>query len=115
MKPYYITETSFQELYLPRLYEAGFRRAEHYPANYYKKDNIVIQVYIDTIFVERVNKFPPPAEDQVISLISTQQCFIKYKYWNIPADIVVNYLCGDLQKIEMNVENYMLERALAVL
>ena len=111
----YITKNSFQELYLPRLYEAGFRRAEHYPANYYKKDDIIIQVYVDTILVERVNKFPPPAEDQVISLISTQQRFIKYKYCHIPADIVVDWLCGDLQKIELNAENYMNERALETL
>ena len=102
-------------LHRAQLKRAGFVQEGDY--NFIKGD-FVVEMYHNTVFVNRVynelDAFNAPGSYR-IPLISSDKGFESYKYRNIPPKKVVDWLCGDLTKLEMNVENYLLSKFLEVL
>jgi hypothetical protein len=102
-------------LHRAQLKRAGFVQEGDY--NFIKGD-FVVEMYHNTVFVNRVynelDAFNAP-RSYGIPLISSAKGFENYKYRNIPPKKVVDWLCGDLTKLEMNVENYLLSKSLEVL
>lgn len=102
-------------LHRAQLKRAGFVQEGDY--NFIKGD-FVVEMYHNTVFVNRVynelDAFNAPGPYR-IPLISSDKGFESYKYRNIPPKKVVDWLCGDLTKLEMNVENYLLSKSLEVL
>ena len=108
--------TIADKLHRIQLKRAGFVQEGDY--NFIKGDYIV-EMYHNAVFVERVfhdltNDHSERASYR-IHLISTDKGFESYRYMDIPLKKVVEWLCGDLTKIEMNVENYLLTKSLEVL
>lgn len=101
---------NYCETYLPKLNAAGFKPVGGLPC-YYEKDDIVIQVYTDSIFVERRNT----TNTEMLPVIAEHKRFVRYDYRGIPASIIVSWLCGDLNKLEMNAENYFLTKSIDTL
>lgn len=79
------------------------------------KGDFVVEMYRNTVFVNRVFNSHEERKSYQIPLISTDKGFASYKYKDIPPKKVVEWLCGDLTKLEMNVENYLLSKSLEVL
>ena len=99
-------------LHRAQLKRAGFVQEGDY--NFIKGD-FIVEMYHNTVFVNRVyDAFNAPRSYR-IPLISSDKGFKSYKYRNIPPKKVVDWLCGDLTKLEMNVENYLLSKSLEVL
>ena len=102
-------------LHRAQLKKAGFVQEGDY--NFIKGD-FIVEMYRNTVFVNRVynelDAFNEPGSYR-IPLISSDKGFESYKYRNIPPKKVVDWLCGDLTKLEMNVENYLLSKSLEVL
>lgn len=102
-------------LHRAQLKKAGFVQEGDY--NFIKGD-FIVEMYRNTVFVNRVynelDAFNAPGSYR-IPLISSDKGFESYKYRNIPPKKVVDWLCGDLTKLEMNVENYLLSKSLEVL
>ena len=104
--------TIADKLHRVQLKRAGFVQEGDY--NFIKGD-FIAEMYHNTVFVNQVfNKHDKRISYQ-IPLISTDKGFKSYKYNNIPPKKVVEWLCGDLSKLEMNVENYLLSKSLEVL
>lgn len=108
--------TIADKLHRAQLKRAGFVQEGDY--NFIKGD-FVVEMYRNTVFVNQVfhdltNDHTDRASYQ-IPLISTDKGFASYKYKDIPPKKVVEWLCGDLTKLEMNVENYLLSKSLEVL
>lgn len=102
-------------LHRAQLKIAGFVQEGDY--NFIKGD-FVVEMYHNTVFVNRVynelDAFNTPRSYR-ISLISSDKGFESYKYRDIPPKKVIEWLCGDLTKLEMNVENYLLSKSLETL
>ena len=99
----------FGTAYIPRLEKAGFRRAMNGVIDIYSKDGIFVIVEPDMLTVEKMGGDVP------VSLAITCPFYRKYRYENIPAPLLVGWLCDDLTKLEMNLENYVNGRALETL
>lgn len=99
----------YRTAYIPRLEQAGFRRIVHAVVDIYGKDGIYVIVEPDMLAVEKMGGFVP------VSLAVTGPFYSKYRYENIPAPILVGWLCDDLTRLEMNLENYRTETALETL
>ena len=103
-------------LYRAQLKIVGFVQEGDY--NFIKGD-FIVEMYHTTVFVERVfhglTKDHSERASYRIPLISTVKGFESYKYRDIPPKKVIEWLCGDLTKLEMNVENYLLSKSLEVL
>lgn len=94
--------------YIPRLEQAGFKRVESSAGiDIYGKDGIFVIVEPDMLAVEKMGGF--------VSLAVTCPFYSKYRYENIPAPLLVGWLCDDLPRLEMNLENYANRRALETL
>ena len=94
--------------YIPRLVQAGFKRVPGGKGlDIYSKDGIFVIVEPDMLAVEKMGGF--------VSLAITSLFYGKYRYENIPAPILVKWLCDDLPRLEMNLENYANRRALETL
>lgn len=102
-------------LHRAQLKRAGFVQEGDY--NFIKGD-FVVEMYHNTVFVNRVynelDAFNAPRSYR-IHFISTDKGFESYKYRDIPPKKVIEWLCGDLTKLEMNVETYLLSKSLDVL
>ena len=96
--------------YIPRLEQAGFKRVAS-PAgiDIYGKDGIFVIVEPDMLAVEQMGGIVP------VSLAVTCPFYFKYRYENIPAPLLVEWLCDDLPRLEMNLENYANRQALETL
>ena len=70
------------------------------------KHGIFVSIEPDMLFVEKVG-----SQNQV-SLACTKKWYGKYKYEDIPIPVLTDWLCGDLTKLEMKLENYANNRAL---
>ena len=101
---------NYQEIYLPKLKAVGFKTVGGLPY-YYEKEDIVIQVYTDSIFVERRNA----SNTEMLPVMAEHERFIRYNYRGIPASEIVSWICDDLSKLEIKAENYMLSNSLEVL
>lgn len=103
-------------LYRAQLKIVGFVQEGDY--NFIKGD-FIVEMYHTAVFVERVfhdlTKDHSERASYRIPLISTDKGFESYKYRDIPPKKVIEWLCGDLTKLEMNVENYLLSKSLEVL
>lgn len=99
-------------LHRAQLKRAGFVQEGDY--NFIKGD-FIVEMYHNTVFVNQVFNDHNERTSYRIPLISTDKGFESYKYKDIPPKKVVDWLCGDLTKIEMNVENYLLSKSLEVL
>lgn len=99
-------------LHRAQLEKAGFVQEGDW--NFIKGD-FVVEMYHNAVFVNRVynelDVFNTPRSYR-ISLISSDKGFESYKYRDIPPKKVIEWLCGDLTKLEMNVENYLLSKSL---
>lgn len=100
------------ELHRAQLKRAGFVQEGDY---HFRKGDFIAEMYHNTVFVNQVFKDHGERTSYRIPLISTDKGFGSYKYKGIPLKKVVEWLCGDLTKIEMNVENYLLSKSLEVL
>lgn len=102
-------------LHKAQLEKAGFVQEGDW--NFIKGD-FVVEMYHNAVFVNRVynelDAFNTPRSYR-ISLISSDKGFESYKYRDIPPKKVIEWLCGDLTKLEMNVENYLLSKSLETL
>ena len=102
-------------LHRAQLKKAGFVEEGDY--NFIKGD-FVVEMYHNMVFVNRVynelDAFNAPRSYR-ISLISSDKGFESYKYRDIPPKKVIEWLCGDLTKLEMNAENYLLSKSFEVL
>lgn len=102
-------------LHRAQLKRAGFVQEGDYN---FVKDDFVVEMYHNTVFVNQVfnelNAFNEPRFYR-IPLISTDKGFESYKYKDIPPKKVVDWLCSDLNRLEMNAENYLLSKSLEVL
>ena len=91
-------------LHRAQLKKAGFMQEGDW--NFIKGD-FIVEMYRNTVFVNRV--FHDLTKDHTerasyrIPLISSDKGFEGYKYMDIPPKKVIEWLCGDLSKIEMNV------------
>lgn len=103
-------------LHRAQLKKAGFVQEGDY--NFIKGD-FIVEMYHNTVFVNQVfNDLTNVHSERAsyrIPLISTDKGFETYKYRDIPPKKVIEWLCGDLTKLEMNVENYLLTKSLEVL
>ena len=103
-------------LHRAQLEKAGFVQEGDW--NFIKGD-FIVEMYHNAVFVNRV--FHDLTKDHTerasyrIPLISSDKGFESYKYRDIPLKKVIEWLCGDLTKIEMNVENYLLSKSLEAL
>ena len=103
-------------LHRAQLKKAGFVQEGDW--NFIKGD-FVVEMYRNTVFVNQV--FLDLTNDHTertsyrIPLISTNKGFESYKYKDIPLNKVVEWLCNDLTKLEMYVENYLLSKSLEAL
>lgn len=102
-------------LHRAQLEKAGFVQEGDWN---FTKGDFVIEMYHNAVFVNRVynelDAFNAPRSYR-IPLISSDKGFESYKYRDIPLKKVIEWLCGDLTKLEMNVENYLLSKSLEVL
>lgn len=103
-------------LHRAQLKKAGFVQEGDW--NFLKGD-FIVEMYRNTVFVNQVvhdltNDHTERASYR-IPLISTDKGFESYKYRDIPPKKVIEWLCGDLTKLEMNVMNYFLTKSLEVL
>lgn len=103
-------------LHRAQLKKAGFVQEGDY--NFIKGD-FIVEMYHNAVFVEQVvNDLTNDHTERAsyrIHLISTDKGFESYKYIDIPPKKVIEWLCGDLTKLEMNVENYLLSKTLEAL
>lgn len=99
-------------LHKVQLKSAGFVQEGDY--NFIKGD-FVVEMYRNTIFVYQVFNDYGERTSYRIPLISTNKGFESYKYKDIPLNKVVEWLCNDLTKLEMYVENYLLSKSLEAL
>lgn len=91
---------------ISRLEKANFTRVMPGTLCIYKKLGIFVSIESDMLFVEKIG-----SQNQV-SLACTEKWYGKYKYEDIPIPVLTDWLCGDLTKLEMNLENYVNNRAL---
>jgi hypothetical protein len=100
-------------LHREQLKNAGFVQQDDY--NFIKGD-FFVAMYHNTIFVNKVLYDEDNEPTRYISaLISSDKGFESYKYRDIPVKKVVDWLCNDLTKFEMKVENYFLTKSLEAL
>lgn len=99
-------------LHRAQLKRAGFVQEGDY--NFIKGD-FIVEMYHNTVFVNQVFNDHNERTSYRIPLISTDKGFESYKYRDIPPKKVIEWLCGDLTKLEMNAENYLLSKSLDVL
>ena len=104
--------TIADNLHRAQLKRAGFVQEGDW--NFIKGD-FIVEMYRNTVFVNQVFNDHGERTAYRIPLISTDKGFESYKYRDIPPKKVVEWLCGDLTKLEMNVENYLLSKSLEVL
>ena len=106
--------------FVDMLHRAQLKKARFVEEGDYNfiKGDFVVEMYHNTVFVNRVynelDAFNAPRSYR-ISLISSDKGFESYKYRDIPPKKVIEWLCGDLTKLEMNAENYLLSKSLEVL
>lgn len=100
-------------LHRKQLINAGFMQEGDW--NFIKGD-FCVEMYHNTIFVNKVlyDNYNEPTSYRS-ALISSDKGFMSYKYRDIPVKKVVDWLCNDLTKFEMNVENYFLMKSLEAL
>ena len=99
-------------LHRAQLKNAGFVQEDDY--NFIKGD-FIVEMYYDAVFVNRVFNDHGERTSYRTALISSDKDFESYKYRDIPLNKVVEWLCNDLTKLEMNVENYLLSKSLEAL
>ena len=99
-------------LHRAQLKKAGFVQEGDW--NFIKGD-FIVEMYRNTVFVNQVFNDHGERTSYRIPLISTDKSFETYKYRDIPPKKVIDWLCGDLTKLEMNVENYLLSKSLEAL
>lgn len=104
--------TIADKLHRAQLKRAGFVQEGDY--NFIKGD-FTVEMYHNTVFVNQVFNDHGERTSYRIPLISTDKGFESYKYKDIPPKKVIEWLCGDLMKLEMNVENYLLSKSLEAL
>ena len=97
-------------LHMEQLKNAGFVQVSDY--NFIKGD-FFVEMYHNTIFVNKVlyDNYNEPTRYRS-ALISSDKGFESYKFRDIPVKKVVEWLCDDLTKFEMKVENYFLMKSL---
>ena len=93
---------------ISRLEKANFTRVTPGTLCIYRKQDIFVNIESDMLFVEKIGG----SQNLVLSLACTEKWYGKYKYEDIPIPVLTDWLCGDLVKLEMNLENYMNNRAL---
>lgn len=99
-------------LHRAQLKKAGFVQEGDWK---FIKDDFIVEMYHNTVFVNQVFNYHSELTSYQIPLIASDKGFESYKYRDIPPKKVVDWLCGDLTKLEMNVENYLLSKSLEVL
>jgi len=99
-------------LHRAQLKKVGFVQEGDY--NFIKGD-FIVEMYHNTVFVNQVFNEHVERTSYRIPLISSDKGFESYKYRDIPPKKVIEWLCGDLTKLEMNVEIYLLSKSLEAL
>ena len=98
--------TEHMKMIISRLEEANFTRVIPDTLCIYKKQGIFVNIESDMLFVEKIGS------QNLVSLACTEKWYGKYKYEDIPIPVLMDWLCGNLSKLEMNLENYVNNRAL---
>ena len=102
----------FQFIQRIKLLNAGFKQIDDFN---FVKENIDVEVYKHTILVKRMYNSHEVGGSYTLPLIATSNFFDGYMYTDIPFKKVIEWLCSDLNRLEMNAENYLLSKSLEVL